>query len=1137
MSETVVAIRVTYKDLADAQNAASELKKTLDSLRNTRFDLADSSSALSRRIHELETSLQNAQRAAQSAKDALKADPNDTYAKDYYDAMAKSIEEISAKLREAKKEQKEASDAMRQNANDAKRAEHELTEAKRKEAQVRQELDKHTSDMFKQEAEEQAAAQRNLNREIESTVALLETLGKIFKGLGTVSGWTADFANGIGSAFSSMSGLFSTDLAKYATASLTHQLMQSLVGETSKVVSRYDIMNTFIPYMGIMGVDEATATEAQNQIDLSIRGLPIGLDEATQRFRRYLMFLNDVDAAKNLTIGLQNLLVAGGASESAQNQSYTLIERMLATGTLRDVRQWQSLLVGLGVSQRFIEEEMGYGPGGLLQAVQSKELDVDSFLGAIERLGAGTTDVAAKVAGALEIYRSTIQSWLENIEFAVTRGNVTVLNAFNDTLEKITGNDITDYLEKWRDTENTIFGRTAEYIEQHPEQLESVINDASRLIDALSSLSASTFIESTVKNISTLVDIFTVFLDNLPEDFSLEEFASFAMTIAGPVGSIFKAVSAGAPAMIAIFERFNDFDWDMFAKDLASAVDSLSQIILKILDLVDDPTMSKLLTYGLVYGSLGKTVFNGVGNIFGGMANGLESRGMMAMMLFNMFRGGGISIGTGTAIPSAYSAANKGMMPLSQLRSLDSALYGGPETIGAGTLGLLGLFLAGSGLMTYGAYRRDERKIKEIQDRLNPQTLGGYKSSIANINKLLDERFDPEWGYTGSDTQYLLYLREAYQRQYNELLNSLPKEMRIRHRNSEITQSVTGNANKFEWLETAGKYDYNYGLPTPMQIRSVEGAILSLRDAYVELYDEAKESLETQVDLFADLEETIDKSYERLVNEQAQYLEWQEKVRTLMSYATTENNEVIQEIVESGVDGMERLDDAITKLKKHPDALDGLQRQMHSTKNTVNDVTGEVEDLIVMLQLLGDEAFKSGEMMGINLEYGIRSGASKAVLAAYEMAAAIRAAVGSISAAGWSQINATQYYDFESQPTAYWNGKEWVYRANGGPIYAADGQFVPRGTDTVPAMLTPGEFVMRRAAVDTFGAKFMKYVNDLNIGAAFDSLVMSRDRLLHGNSVTYNNSRDNHATVNQNIITNSPGFTYKRAGRFVRGLA
>ena len=35
----------------------------------------------------------------------------------------------------------------------------------------------------------------------------------------------------------------------------------------------------------------------------------------------------------------------------------------------------------------------------------------------------------------------------------------------------------------------------------------------------------------------------------------------------------------------------------------------------------------------------------------------------------------------------------------------------------------------------------------------------------------------------------------------------------------------------------------------------------------------------------------------------------------------------------------------------------------------------------------------------------------------------------------------------------------------GGPVYANRGMFVPRGTDTVPAMLTPGEFVVNRSSV------------------------------------------------------------------------
>jgi hypothetical protein len=38
--------------------------------------------------------------------------------------------------------------------------------------------------------------------------------------------------------------------------------------------------------------------------------------------------------------------------------------------------------------------------------------------------------------------------------------------------------------------------------------------------------------------------------------------------------------------------------------------------------------------------------------------------------------------------------------------------------------------------------------------------------------------------------------------------------------------------------------------------------------------------------------------------------------------------------------------------------------------------------------------------------------------------------------------------------------------ARGGMIYANNGMFVPRGTDTVPAMLTPGEFVVNRQSVN-----------------------------------------------------------------------
>jgi TP901 family phage tail tape measure protein len=54
------------------------------------------------------------------------------------------------------------------------------------------------------------------------------------------------------------------------------------------------------------------------------------------------------------------------------------------------------------------------------------------------------------------------------------------------------------------------------------------------------------------------------------------------------------------------------------------------------------------------------------------------------------------------------------------------------------------------------------------------------------------------------------------------------------------------------------------------------------------------------------------------------------------------------------------------------------------------------------------------------------------------------------------------------------------YMATGGYLAAGGAAAsMKKGTDTVPAMLTPGEFVMKRGAVQKYGAGFMRSINDL----------------------------------------------------------
>lgn len=105
------------------------------------------------------------------------------------------------------------------------------------------------------------------------------------------------------------------------------------------------------------------------------------------------------------------------------------------------------------------------------------------------------------------------------------------------------------------------------------------------------------------------------------------------------------------------------------------------------------------------------------------------------------------------------------------------------------------------------------------------------------------------------------------------------------------------------------------------------------------------------------------------------------------------------------------------------------------------------------------------------------------------------------------------------------------YRAHGGSIFS------PRGTDTVPIMGTPGEFMMRTKAVDTFGLDFMRKVNSLNVVGAMRSLQARMNGRIGGTKVsTVNNTVNNNQKVTQNVYTDNPNFAFKRTNRYVRAL-
>lgn len=115
-------------------------------------------------------------------------------------------------------------------------------------------------------------------------------------------------------------------------------------------------------------------------------------------------------------------------------------------------------------------------------------------------------------------------------------------------------------------------------------------------------------------------------------------------------------------------------------------------------------------------------------------------------------------------------------------------------------------------------------------------------------------------------------------------------------------------------------------------------------------------------------------------------------------------------------------------------------------------------------------------------------------------------------------------------------GGEVIYRANGGQTV----NFTPRGTDTVPAMLTPGEYVVRREAVQKLGLPLLEKLNNMDIQGMFH---MFMNNFAIGHNGLGRNTVINNVTNNDNRRIDISGDRvsrrgqYTRASRFMKAMA
>ena len=141
---------------------------------------------------------------------------------------------------------------------------------------------------------------------------------------------------------------------------------------------------------------------------------------------------------------------------------------------------------------------------------------------------------------------------------------------------------------------------------------------------------------------------------------------------------------------------------------------------------------------------------------------------------------------------------------------------------------------------------------------------------------------------------------------------------------------------------------------------------------------------------------------------------------------------------------------------------------------------------------------------------------------AYEINRFIERAIGKLEKAKEEAKKANDYNEVEdlvNEQNLYEGRRNSLIRAVGGLIPEYHSQGLPvginwqsRGTDTVPTMLTPGEYVLRKKAVDSLGTNFLNNLNKYGVNAL---------QTMNKSTIINNVYNTNNAKISQNIDNKS----------------
>ncbi len=218
------------------------------------------------------------------------------------------------------------------------------------------------------------------------------------------------------------------------------KVLNSVTEGISKGFSRYDTMKKYPKVMQAFGYSAEQAQNSINKLDLSVRGLPTGLDEMVDMAQRFTATTGDIEKGTDLAIAANNAFLASMSTDTQKYQGMMQLQDVLG-GKDMNAREWNSLVSSMTPAIVKMGEAQGYTNKNMdewIQKVRDGKVANEDFIKTLIKVGTEGGEVA-KMA---ENSKDTWQAFFANVGNATSRMTAGIINALDEVSQTVAGKDL-----------------------------------------------------------------------------------------------------------------------------------------------------------------------------------------------------------------------------------------------------------------------------------------------------------------------------------------------------------------------------------------------------------------------------------------------------------------------------------------------------------------------------------------------------------------------------------------------------------------------------------------------------------------------------------------------------------------------